>query len=202
MQSEWVIDMTRALLIGSAPKVYSQLEDIHSDLANYDAVCCINNIFNEDTRALHKKHGIKFDYYFFSDWTFTDHINGKEIPSLNTNNKILCTPPEKQRVHPDLNSKIKTATNATGECDVKVGKTIDYLGGYASGKWASTGMYSLGFLLLQEKFNIVDLVGFSFFEGKLHYYEKGECSSSERHNTDSEMRIYKHFNKAGRCFSL
>jgi hypothetical protein len=195
--------MAKALLIGSAPKLQHQLEGIpKSSLVDYDAICCVNNVFNEDVRKLHTRYEIEADYYFFSDWTFTSHPHGHRIPSLSVDNKILCTPPEKQRAQPLMNSKIKAATNATAECSVKVGETIDYLGGYASGTWASTGMYSLGYLLLQEKFDTVDIVGFSFFEGQVHYYEKGEYPSSGRHNSSSEIKIYEHFNRAKRCFSL
>ena len=197
--------MKKALLIGSSPKLINQLDSLsRDDLENYETVCCMNNIFNDDVLKLYRKYSIVPDYYFFSDFAFTNNDEGRKyIPTLKVKKKILCTPPKKPNCD-GINYTIRSIIGfeKVVECSFETSSIIDHLGGYHGAGWASTGMYSLGYLLLDEDFDSVDLIGFSFLEGELHYYGKGTYPHNGMHNTGAEKRIYTYFNKRKKCVSL
>tara|TARA_B100000676_G_scaffold268252_1_gene283269 strand:+ start:497 stop:1135 length:639 start_codon:yes stop_codon:yes gene_type:complete len=195
----------KALLIGAAPLLVKQLSSLSADeISKYDAICCINNVFAKKAKKLYSKYGIAPDYYFFSDWFFTDHPDGgRNVLELKAKKKILCTPPQKQESLRNLNSFIgELFVEGIEECSISTGKTINQLGNYFNQNWATTGMFALGYLLIQEEFDVVDLVGFTFGKGEeLHFYEKHN-PKNRRHNNDSEESIYTHFNREKKCFSL
>lgn len=195
----------RALLLGSAPCLLDQIRLVN--LESYSLVCCINNIFTAATKDLFEEYGLNLDYYFFSDdlyFSCTFQIpcerDGKTIKSsdlinsIRASKKIMCRPIQKGSVGVDLSSE------GIVVCPPEVTSFVNWAGGYGGFKWASTGLYSLGYLLLEEKIG-VDLAGFSFFEGILHYYDD-EALNTQCHEPEKEKAAFGYLSKNFDCKML
>jgi len=183
----------KTLLIGSSPILVQQIKKIN--LSDYKHVCVINNIFNLETNRLFLEHSISPDYYYFSDFTYYDRGYKEKIDAVEIKRKIMCIPSQKKIPRDKLEDLSRKGIEV---CDVKIINTINYLGNYSLNTWASTGMFSLGHLIMSENHQSIDLAGFSFFSGKLHYYDE-ETVDKSRHNTNSEKNIYKYFNNKKFC---
>ena len=192
----------KALLIGSAPCLLDQLKKV--DLEKYSVVAVINDWLNPSTQELFAQRGVRPNYYFFSDWLYFNLGRSEDIDKQSLK-KIICVPGSNRLNSRRLAGKPADQTvvdflRAKGilEAPRADAQFLGQIGGYRRRTWPSTGMLALGYLFFQEKVESVDLAGFSFFEGKSHYYDEMDFDK-KRHEVSSEVRIYEYFHQNYHC---
>ena len=78
-----------ALLIGSAPCLLDQLKRVN--VKDYSIVAVINDWLNSPTQELFFQHGVRPDYYFFSDWFYFNLRRSEEVDKQALK-KVICVP--------------------------------------------------------------------------------------------------------------
>jgi len=176
--------MKKALLIGPAPTLEEDLSRINEE---FEIVCGINSVFNEEMQEILSNNKIHLTHYYFSDYLYKRQKN--KIKNFTCKKKIIIAP--FQRMIPEIFEGIEI-------CEQKIVDTINHIGDYGPGTWATTGMLSLGHLLYSEKVDFVKICGFTFGEGKLHLYDDVKLDTG-RHSILKEKKIYNFFHKKNRC---
>ena len=176
--------MTKALLIGPAPTLKNDLLKIKE---KYDIVCGINSVFIKEMQDILSDCNIELTNYYFSDYLYARQSD--KIKSFRCKRKIIIAP---------LQKMIPKVTTEFEICDQNIVDTINHIGGYSVGTWATTGMLSLGHLLYSEKVDFVKICGFTFGEGKLHLYDDVKLDTT-RHSINKEKNIYNFFHKKNKC---
>lgn len=177
--------MTKALLVGPAPCLDEQLSAINS--SDFEICCGINKFYNDKMMEILNKHKIKITHHCFSDYLYVRET--EKINTLQVDNKIIIAP------YPHM---LPMVPENISICSDAVVQTINQLGGYGGSTWATTGMYSLGYLVYSLKIEHVKICGFTFGEGKLHLYDDTKLDSS-RHSVNKEKQIFDFLNKKGKC---
>jgi hypothetical protein len=192
----------KALLIGSAPCLLDQIKKVK--LEEYSVVAVVNDWLNPSSQDLYTRYGVQPNYYFFSDW-FYFNLGRSEDINKQTLKKIICVPGSNRLNSRRLPGKpvdltVEDFLRGKGilEAPRVDAQFLGQIGGYGRRMWPSTGMLALGYLFLQEKVQGVDLAGFSFFEGKCHYYDEMDFDK-KRHEVSSEVKIYEYFHRNYHC---
>ena len=183
--------MSKVLLVGSAPCILDQITKVKSN--DYQVIAVINNWKNSIAKEIFSQNQIVPNYYFFSDWLYFGLGGNKVIDKMELN-KIMCVP---------YNKKTGAKMNFLEEKGIKLfssekSKIVSEAGGCKNQLWPSTGMLALGYLFLEENVESVDLIGFSFFEGKTHYYDNTKFDQAH-HSVKSEKKIYEYFKQNFKC---
>lgn len=190
----------KVLLIGSAPCLVEQLPDISPKA--YDIVAVVNDWTNATTRELLAAGRVLPNYYFFSDWFFFDLGRGEAVVEL-PQKKVMCVPAGRRVNNRKVSWGYASVTEALKARGVAVNpretaRFLSDLGGYGRGTWPSTGLLALGYLLLDMKVACVELAGFSFFQGRTHYYDDA-VFDRKRHSVEAELRIFEYFSSRNLC---
>lgn len=178
--------MKKAILIGSAPTVDEELTKLN--IKEFDIICGINNVYHDKVQQLYKKHNIEIknlDIYFISKYYY-DQIPNK-VEAIGFKKIIYAIPFQQLRQQTYKHEHIPSELAA--KCNL--------IGGYSGSGWATSGMLALTYLLENNIVDFVQLVGFTFGKGKLHYYESGVLDP-QHHNPSKEEIIYNHYFKQGK----
>ena len=192
----------KVLLLGSAPCLLEQLPGIFPEA--YEIVAVVNDWTNATTRELLAARRILPNYYFFSDGFFFD-LGRSEAVFKMPQQKVMCVPAGRRVNNRKFSSEpgytsVTEALKARGVAvnPRETARFLSDLGGYGRGTWPSTGLLALGYLLLDMKVASVELAGFSFFQGRTHYYDDA-VFDRKRHSVAAELRIFEYFSSRGLC---